>query len=309
LKTKNEFINYYKKITKNDEELKAKKENLLNTNFFKPFLYLLAFCVLTFLFFLFIFPTTNFDNSVRYVYPAIICSVATIAIITRAAIFYAKNNVIGHFEARYKKQLISFLLEDDTSVFLQESSVSKQAFKDSKLYSYFNRYKGEDLVQLDVQSSLGEISVSFSDLTVENESSDDDGTSTTTIFKGVFGHVQFKKSFDFQLTVNKSLTRNKKISLESEEFNRKFKVYSDDPIASRLIFTPDRMQQMLTNISKPIKLHIVNNIIYFAIENENLFQSKLCRIEKEINVDDFYNDIAMINTLIEQLKKVIDDIS
>ena len=224
--------------------------------------------------------------------------------------YFQKQKVLRFFDAKYKDQLIRFLLEDKVFLFERENYVKQTDFSQSKMFSYFNRYSGEDLVTIVTKISAGEAVIRFSDLLVQNVSKDSKGnSSTTTIFNGVFGYVQFLKQFEFQLGMNNGFWKYEKVSLESIDFNKSFKIYSSDQIMARLIFTPDRMQKLLNyKLSRKISLHLFNNRIYFAFHGQELFQSVLHSNQSQINVDDFYNDVCVINTLIEEMKAILKDI-
>ena len=78
---------------------------------------------------------------------------------------------------------------------------------------------------------------------------------------------------------------------------------------ARLIFTPDRMQKLLDkNLSKRLSIHLFENRIYFAFHGEELFKTMLTSEDNQINIDDFYHDIQVLNEAIEETKKILNDI-
>lgn len=311
MKSKEEFLTYYNQLTKDDVELESKTKNAPKVKFNAKWLYLLILIPIVIMIFVFIAIS---QNNIAYGFvPTIFIPIIFIVFIVVAIIclipYFQRYRVVKYFEGKYKDKLVNFLLEDKTCLFEKENCVDKKDFRNSKMFSAFNRYHGEDLVTVVTPTQIGEMVIRFSDLFVENETKDSKGnSSTTTIFNGVFGYCQFEKQFEFKLGVNSGFWKYEKVSLESIDFNKKFKIYSNDQITSRLVFTPDRMQKLMDkNLSKRLSVHLFDNRIYFAFHGEELFKTVLGGENNQINVEDFYHDIQVLNEIIEELKKVLND--
>lgn len=312
MKSKQEFLDYYESLVSNDIELQEKQSKAPKIRFDKKWLFLLfIFPVLFFLITMVMLMSENPAFLILNFLALPVLGIILIVLIIMVGIpYYQRHKVIKYFESKYKDQLIKFLLEDKMFLYEKEKFVKKQDFNDSKMFTSYNRYTGEDLVSLVVPCQIGEIVIRFSDLSVKKETKDSKGnTSTTTIFSGVFGYAQFSKQFDFKLGVNNGFWKYEKISLESIDFNKRFKIYSNDQITARLIFTPDRMEKLLNkNLSNKISAHLFDNRIYFAFHGEKLFDTILRNDNNQISIDDLYHDIQSLNELIDEMKKILNDI-
>lgn len=312
MKSKEEFLAYDNQLTENDVELENKTKNAPKMKFNLKWLYLLILIPVAIIISI---VSTISQNNLAYAFvPAIFIPIIFVVLIVVAIIclipYFQRCKVVRYFEGKYKDKLVNFLLEYKTFLFEKEKYVTENDFRKSKMFSSFNRYEGEDFVTIVTSTQIGEMVIRFSDLNVENVTKDSKGnSSTTTVFNGVFGYCQLEKHFEFKLGVNSGFWKYEKVSLESIDFNKKFKLYSNDQITSRLIFTPDRMQKLMDkNLSKRLSIHLFDNRIYFAFHREELFKTVLSNSTNQINVDDFYHDIQALNEMIEELKKILNDI-
>lgn len=311
MKSKAEFLEYYEKLVENDTELQNVKSTLKAKNAKKGNVGKILLFVLCSVFFV-ITLIGLFPPLVLY-YGFVFIHIGFCIFILGLLIFviiphYREQRVIVFFESKYKEKLVNFLLEDKQYHYDSQKYIDEKFFQGSKMYGYFNRYRGEDLVTISFPTEKGKVLIKFSDIDVENVSRDSDGnTSTSTVFNGVFGFVNFEKPFKFTMSVNHRQPKEQKVDLESETFNKKFKIYSNDQIYSRLVLTPDRIHKIL-NLKTPgyVKMALNQNTLYFGFEGAKLFSTQ---IKKDgvvsISVDDFYHDVELINTLIEEIKQLV----
>lgn len=308
MKTKQEFISHYNQLIKNDDELKEKQEKAKKQGSGAKF-YLLLLILIPVYIFVIAASQRSLGSSAFALIPFFIILTVFFAALLTALLSIRKSRLVSYFEGKYKDELINFLLEGKNFSFQQNKTIYQKDFKASRLYGGYSRYKGEDLLTIKLPSDHGEMIVSMSDLNVESTSTDSNGnTKTSTVFKGVFGFVEFEKNFNFNLAINRILPKNEIVKLESAEFNKRFRIYCTDQIIARLIFTPDRMQKML-KIKNRIRVNIKGNRLYFGVHSEKLFETTLCSERAQIKIDDFYNDISAFNLFIEQVKSAMDDVS
>ncbi|MDD5916450.1 MAG: DUF3137 domain-containing protein [Clostridiales bacterium] len=182
----------------------------------------------------------------------------------------------------YKNEFVRGMLARriDNLVFEPENGISEQTVRDTRMMSLGNRYRSDDYVS----GSYKGVRLEFSDVKIEDESTDSDGHSHTTVyFSGRWMIFDFNKAFSCALQVREkgfayakktgglfsSEDRMEKIELESEEFNRRFDVYAVSEHEGFYILTPQFMQAVsdLADITKGkmllcftgSKLHIAVN--------------------------------------------------
>lgn len=312
MKSKEEFITYYKTLIENDVELQEKQKTLERKNVKKyakfilpiPFLILLAFLtvVLTGEFFAFLF-----------FFPIIFGGVFVIILVSLIgyAIPMLKNRrVFKYVEDKYKDKLVTYLMEDKIYSFKKEEYIDKKTFGESKLYGYYNRYEGEDLTTIVVPNKENDLMIRFSDLLVKNVTKDKDGHNhTRIIFDGVFGVVEFSRPYDLMMSINgfSWFSNLEKVELESIEFNKMYKVHTNDQIRARMVLKPNRMDEMLRYSGKSLRASLKGNKLYFGIWGSKMFSAEVADSGKEISVNDFYNDVKMINEFIEMLIETLKD--
>lgn len=218
---------------------------------------------------------------------------------------------LKYFENKYKNILVNYLLEDKNFNYDKKEYISREIFRESKLFGQFNNYSGEDLVNIDVPNDKNNYTIMFSDLNVFNKEVKYDfrtrtsSTEITPVFNGIFGVVSFEKNFNFNLSINRKIYASEKVVLEGIDFNKKFAIYSNDQIISRVVFTPDRMERML-KIKKPKSTvaYLNQNKLFFAFFNTHLFNAEFVDKELTISVDDFYEDVKNLNLFIEEINNL-----
>lgn len=184
-----------------------------------------------------------------------------------------------------------------------------------------DRYNSNDLVIAQYKDT----SFMQSDVHIEekHEYRDSDGnrrTTYVTIFKGRWMIFEFNKNFKANVQVcqkgfgnNKvntwfSETKFKKVEMESQEFNKNFKVYAQEPIDAFYILTPKIMEK-IRNLdernSGKILLCFVNNKLHVGIyDNNDSFEhsSVFKKINQEASTNSITTDIEKITMFIDELE-------
>ena len=98
----------------------------------------------------------------------------------------------------------------------------------------------------------------------------------------------------------------KKISMESEEFNKKFKTYAHDDLSAFYVLTPHLMVSLL-DLEKQnpgcIMISMNSNIMYMAINNNrDTFSLKMNQKIDDTLVELFRRDMSVINNIISEMK-------
>lgn len=306
MKTKEEFTNFYNNLASNDLEIKNDNKKIGTTEIFILIALMISITPI-------IIALTIIVKSVFF---KIFLPIVLIAIIIVLYVFviiptFKKNIKIKCFENKYKNILINYLLEDKNFNYDKNEYIPRDIFRESKLFGQFNNYSGEDLVNIEMRNEKNNYTIMFSDLNVFNEEVKYDfqtktsNTEITPVFNGIFGVVSFEKKFNFNLSINRRIGSCEKVVLEGIDFNKKFVIYSNDQIISRVVFTPDRMERML-KIKKPksVVAYLNQYKLFFAFFNTHLFDAEFVDKKLTISVDDFYEDVKNLNLFIEEISNL-----
>lgn len=258
------------------------------------------------------------DNSSAYnAVPTFIINIVVIMILLATIFTIIGTNasfskkIETHIKNTYNKEIITFLLEDEKFSYSPESYIPQQTFKNSKLYrEVFDDFNGEDLLIIDIKAKRGDnyAKLKTSDLNVTETHTDSEGNRKTyTIFRGVFFEIEFKKSFKCQFSINTKIDSSlKNINLEGLEFEKNFKVYADDQIETRMILTLTFMKRLLDLkeiFKKSFKMSLKENKIYIGVPSRNLFNISKTKNFSFETVEQLYDDLYAIKSIIEELQK------
>lgn len=223
---------------------------------------------------------------------------------TSAARYYKKN---------YRGLILDYLLKGYEYSFIPEGKVSERIFKDSQFGGYYEDYNGTDKLTISIPNDDGSKSgcdLTLCDLNVTKTVEDSDGdTRTVTVYKGIFGYVEFPFEFKCILCIDSNYKKSGKtlkgVTLEDIVFNKKFMVISDDQIESRYILTPTMMENLLALEKRfnGTKITLVDNRMYIGAIHKDLFELEGIdgtNIEEAFNV--FYDEIEAILKLIDEIK-------
>lgn len=302
--SKSEFLNYVKKIIKEKDTNKDSKylskeyeQNSVKIAILGSVCLLAGFNLLSMLpllgFFLLLF-------SIPFIVYSIIMAVKC-------------NNVKKHYKSNYREKVIQFLLKDRDYSFNEIDYIDEKTFKDSQFGGYYEDYKGSDRFSINVSNDDGSKSnhyLTLCDLDVTKTETDSDGDrKTVTVYKGVFGYIYFPMEFKCLLCLNtkykKRSIKLEKVVLEDINFNKKFKVYSDNQIESRYILTPSIMEKLLYLTSKlgRVEITLVDSKMYMGFEHVNLFELKAISNDNiETVFENLYDEIEVILKIVEEIK-------
>ena len=161
------------------------------------------------------------------------------------------------------------------------------------------------------------------DVHIQEEHTDSDGNTTyVTIFKGRFMIFEFPKKFNFKLEVaekgfkankvpfhrQKSGRKLKKIELESSEFNKRFKTYSEDGFEAFYLLDPAFMHNIMELADKyegKIMLGFFENKLLVglkdgrdAFEPPNVFK----KLDEKTEMEKVAHETRPITDFVDQLK-------
>ena len=137
-----------------------------------------------------------------------------------------------------------------------------------------------------------------------------------TIFHGLFCIADFNKHLNGATVVvpdvnerilgglGKSIQKIKKhndlplVTLENQEFEKLFAVYSDDENEARYILTPDMMERIISfsskhNNQRKVRISFFDQFAYIAIHSGALFEPKLSRVITKEDIDGHFDDMEL----------------
>ena len=181
----------------------------------------------------------------------------------------------------------------------------------SGLLKEADRSKSEDLIV----GNIDGVNFKTCDLQLleRREHVDSKGHRTITYvpyFTGRFFIFDFNKNFKGNLVITEASFSKpygmKKISMESEEFNKKFKTYAHDDLSAFYVLTPHLMVSLL-DLEKQnpgcIMISMNSNVMYMAINNNrDTFSLKMNQKIDDSLIEFFRKDMSVINNIIQEMK-------
>lgn len=224
-----------------------------------------------------------------------------------------KSKVINYLNNNYKSKIMYLLLKDNVYTFSENNKIKVDIFLDSQFGDNFDIYDGEDLLSINIpndDNSKSSTYLNICDLKVIRIEEDDEGNRhEETIYAGAFGYINFPFSFKCALCINTSYRKNglkwQKVNLEDINFNKKFKIYSDNQIEARYILTPELMDDLLVlnEKIKHLKVTIIDNKMYIGFVGKNLFEFENMRNNDTYTIfEDFYDEIESILKIVNEIK-------
>lgn len=247
---------------------------------------------------------------------------AIIISILIGVIFTAKQ--AKEYSLSFKKYFVKSSLEKifTNLKYQPDSGISYNTIASTNMMRMGDRYSSNDLVT----GNYKNIGFTQSDVHIEeeHETRDSDGNTRryyVTIFKGRWMIFDFNKKFKADVQVaQKGFGNNKvgswfsgeekfqKVEMESQEFNKAFKVYAQQPIDAFYILTPKIMEK-IRNLDErndgKLLLCFIDNKLHVGIYNyEDSFEHKSVfkKIDEEKTRNEISTDIQKITMFIDELE-------
>ena len=185
-------------------------------------------------------------------------------------------------------------------------------YSNSRLAERYNIYESDDLI---VAKLNNKYTIKLADILAKKRENDSDGgTTTVTVFEGLFMTFKIESSINcnFKIVKNNRLPAKKRLNLDSTKFESCFDVTCDNEIIGMQILTSDIMELLVDfyeNTKKKFEISIRNNIIYIRLHTGSMFETK--KIIKDV-IDEkslkyYYYMIKTINILALKVIKIIDE--
>lgn len=200
-----------------------------------------------------------------------------------------------------------------------EQGIPKSFISSTQMMYMGDRYSSNDYVS----GKYKGINVIQSDVHIEEreQTTDSEGNTTTnwvTIFRGRWMIFDFNKMFKSNIQVSQkgfsnsrinnwfSEVKYKKVSMEDQEFNKKFRIYAQNDHDAFYILTPSLMEK-IKNLSMAISgkllLCFIDNKLHVGIDNnkDSFEHSVFSKIDEEKILNDISRDIKLITDFVDKL--------
>ena len=237
---------------------------------------------------------------------------------------FATHKLNAKYRGLFKSMFVEKSLNElfDNLIYQPEKGLPYDVIASTKMMNMGDRYHSEDYVSGEYKG----IKFEQADVHIEeeHETTDSDGhtqTSYVTIFKGRWLVFDFNKNFKANAQISekgfgnskvkrffgKKEDRFKRVKMESEEFNKKFKVYAQDEHEAFYLITPSLMERIerLVNSNKgkflfcfvDQRLHIGLYNHRSSFEPTSVFKKlDLQKIEEDVS-----KDIKVITQFVDEL--------
>lgn len=220
------------------------------------------------------------------------------------------------YRTLYKQTVISNLVKAYCSdlKYDHSSGVSSLEYSRANYREHYDRFNSEDLILGTIDDEFY-IKMSEVKTEIEETTTDSDGNTRTyyvTVFHGIFGYVDFNDKLlpYFEVSSNKYFGKynNKRIEIDSAEFEKNYDLYTEDKIRTMEIFTSDLIEKFNNfnrNINTPIQIKTRNGILYFRLRMNNSFEAP--RFGQALDYDSMYHNFELIDEPLQIFAKIFEN--
>ncbi len=233
--------------------------------------------------------------------------------------FFATAKDRQAYHEEYKRYFVRASLEKafPGCLYSHNAGLSRGAIAATGMMNLGDSFSSNDYVS----GTFKNLNFAQADVHITETHTDSDGNRTTvTIFKGRYAIFEFKKKFNFRLEVvgkrfgayqvphGSSFKKFQKISTESAEFNKRFRVLAEDGFEAFYILDPafiERVQKLGEEHKYSVALFFVNNALHIAInDNSDSFEapSPFKEIDEKAEFAKVENDIKLITNVVDSLR-------
>lgn len=248
-----------------------------------------------------------------------IIDIVIITIISAIIVSGPKKSYVNNFKDYFVKRTLEKIFTD--LQYDPDKGIPESVIAGTGMMYTGDRYTTNDFIS----GKYKNINFMQSDVHIEEEhqSTDSDGNTTTyyvTIFRGRWMIFDFNKTFKANVEVcEKGFSGNRAntlfgkskynvVKMESEEFNKKFRVYAQDPHDAFYIITPSLMEKIkkLEAINKGnLFLGFCNNQLHVGIDDgTDSFEPGSCfsKINEEEVMNRMSTDVSKITMFVDELE-------
>ena len=184
------------------------------------------------------------------------------------------NNIIPNIVRDY----------NDNMTYNHYKNINRSEYKKAD-FEEFDTYHSEDLIT----GSINNCPYQISEIETQVEETDDEGNKDyTTSFSGTFAKIELNKNFNCTIEIVNEYTnfstRDNHITMDNEEFEKIYDVFTDDKILAMRLLTPDVTSKMIDLYNETgiyFEIKIVNDIMYIRLHTAESFEFYFSTPEKE----------------------------
>lgn len=235
-------------------------------------------------------------------------------------IFYIANRkLVAEYRALYKTTFVEKALGEvfPGCSYQMNAGIDESELLATNMVDTGDVYRSEDLVC----GEYNGLKFRQADVLIQEREEDEDGhTSYRTVFEGRWAVFDIKKDFQFKLAVvgkgfgvaslrsRDKIHKFRRITLESDAFHNRFRVYAEDGFEAFYLLDPaflERIEKLGEAHGGRVALFFVDGKLHIAVDNRsNAFEA--ASITKPIDVDAEVTrvkaDIKLITDVVDSLK-------
>lgn len=261
---------------------------------------------------LFLIPIVKVASSGKWI---LMLLVIICYIIVTYIVLIRKNPIVIYQEV-FKNLVIEKIVKEynNSLCFLGKQGASKLDYLQGE-YEKFDKYKSED-------SIIGVLNngckIYMAEVYTKKEIRDSEGNTTyETLFSGLFAKVELKNLIPRKIKIRKDkiielFDLDKKMNMDSSEFEKYFTVYTQDELIAMQVLTADIMQILLDFKNKynyTPEITIKSNMMYIRFDTGNMFEGKI--LKKALDFDtllEYYQTINGTLGLLEKLTNALNEL-
>ena len=218
-----------------------------------------------------------------------------------------------HYKKFFKETMIKRLIENfyDNIKYFPNESLPREIYDEGQYNESYNRYYADDYVSAKIDYNYD---IQIADLDVKRHTSSGKSSHTVTLFHGLFAKINLNKSIGSEILIrnNGNLFFDKKLKMDSQEFEKYFDIASKDDIKTMQILTHDVMEELISfreNSKILFDISIINQYLYIRFNTGSMFEKVPKNIENldPISLKKYYDILDFTKRLSKMLIKTIDE--
>ena len=267
------------------------------------------------IFLLFSFISISASNLQSYIFALIVCLLIDAGICMIVSLFGTKN--IKRYNEIFKTEIVEKILNNffDDVDYVPLKSMPQAIYKEG-MYEPYDIYDSDDYLEAKIDSKypIKMAEVLTQEETTTTDSEGNTTTTTTTLFNGVFAKIDLQKSIknELKIRINNSISKRKRLEMDSSEFEKYFDVSSTDKIIGMQLLTHDIMEILVNyrkDQGKPFDILIRDNIMYIRFHIGSIFETKVNKnspVDKD-TVEKYFKIVKFIYVLSKQMINVVNE--
>lgn len=263
--------------------------------------------ILIFVLVLIFFSTLIISNNM---YSISVILVIIVLVILNRKIIFSRSMYYILFKEKIIRRIIN--LVNDKLDYYPEKSITVDLYSRSLFSDNFTDFFSNDLIL------SKENNIVMSDLVLTRVEGSGKKRRTVTVFEGMF----LKLELDFNINSNVRVLldkcmydiyiKEKKIDIDSSEFEEKFNIYTNNRMIAMQIFTSDVMAEIIEYMIKnelEFEVSIVNNELFIKYNTGNMFEPNVFKknLDKEL-LYFYYVKLEKVLYVSDMIKKIVNNL-